>query len=332
MAATTAMRNGAGSATPYLSVNTTTTHMQPYPQTQAQAQYTRGGPADVGACVRRLLLSTKELPASLTRWARGEVSETDVSDVYVRVGTDFNAAVQAFALHKIDLSDLHSVPTELRTVLEQCLAEDPSQEVLDTFMPGLREVLVKLLHGLKARQPAWQRAKYVHASPASANGSPSPGGIDIQFASASASAFPSPIAVSSSSSSSGPSSHGSVVAAAVGGSVGAVVAIVLGFAVLWFQLKRRERSGGAWHPFFDSTTSSSESLAPTLERRFASLEKEVASLRAEVTRLSARERGRGGGLVARGPSLIYTREKANEALRDPRRESDKSSVPPLYGD
>ncbi|KAJ7457057.1 hypothetical protein FB451DRAFT_1047753 [Mycena latifolia] len=113
-------------------------------------------PGDVPAAVRSLLLATKDLTKALTQWSRGQASETHVSDVYVQIGTDFNNTVQAFAHHRIDLSDIHSVPKELRTVLEQCLAEDPSPEVLALFMPGVKAVLVKLLRGLQARQDAWR--------------------------------------------------------------------------------------------------------------------------------------------------------------------------------
>ncbi|KAJ7224673.1 hypothetical protein GGX14DRAFT_387344 [Mycena pura] len=116
-------------------------------------------PDDVQAAVRNLLLSTRDMPGILAQWARGAVSEADVSDVYVQIGTDFNAAVQAFAYHRIDLSDIHSVPAELRAVLEQCLAEDPSPALLATYMPGVRAALVKLLRGLQARQEAWRRAR-----------------------------------------------------------------------------------------------------------------------------------------------------------------------------
>lgn len=55
-------------------------------------------------------------------------------------------------------SEIHSVPKDLRTVLEQCLAEDPSPEVLAMFMPEVRQVLFKLLKGLQSKQEAW-RAK-----------------------------------------------------------------------------------------------------------------------------------------------------------------------------
>ncbi|KAJ6578762.1 hypothetical protein DFH09DRAFT_913745 [Mycena vulgaris] len=113
-------------------------------------------PGDVPAAVRSLLLSTKQLQKSLSQWSVGQVSETEVSDVYVQIGTDFNNTIQAFAYHRIDLSDIHSVPNELRTVLEQCLAEDPSREVLAMFMPDVKQVLVKLLRGLQSRQEAWR--------------------------------------------------------------------------------------------------------------------------------------------------------------------------------
>jgi hypothetical protein len=48
------------------------------------------------------------------------------------------------------------VPAELRAVLEQCLAEDPTPEALAAFMPEVRQVILKLLRGLQARQAAWK--------------------------------------------------------------------------------------------------------------------------------------------------------------------------------
>ncbi|KAJ7123758.1 hypothetical protein C8R44DRAFT_831299 [Mycena epipterygia] len=122
----------------------------------SQGGYAVRNPGDVPTAVRNLLLSTKQLQKSLSQWSLGQVSETQVSDVYVKIGQDFNNTIQAFAYHRIDLSDIHSVPQELRTVLEQCLAEDPSPELLAMFMPTIRQVLVKLLRGLQARQEAWK--------------------------------------------------------------------------------------------------------------------------------------------------------------------------------
>ncbi len=48
------------------------------------------------------------------------------------------------------------MPNELRTVLEQCLAEDPSPEVLAQFMPEVRQIIFKLLRGLQSKQEAWR--------------------------------------------------------------------------------------------------------------------------------------------------------------------------------
>lgn len=54
------------------------------------------------------------------------------------------------------LSDIHSFPKELRAVLEQCLAEDASPQVLEAYMPGVRQVMYRLLKALQMRQDAWK--------------------------------------------------------------------------------------------------------------------------------------------------------------------------------
>ena len=58
----------------------------------------------------------------------------------------------------IHYSDIHSIPAELRVVLESCLSEDASPEVLDKFMPEVRHVLFKLLKGLQNQQESWRLA------------------------------------------------------------------------------------------------------------------------------------------------------------------------------
>ena len=117
---------------------------------------TQKNQADVGKSVRDLLISTKRLQDLLEQWSRGQANEMHVSDVFVEVGTNFNSTIRAFAYYHIDLSDIHSVPQELRQVLEQCLGEDPSPEVLDNYMPEVKRVLYKLLKGLQARGEAWK--------------------------------------------------------------------------------------------------------------------------------------------------------------------------------
>ncbi|KAK0207702.1 hypothetical protein IW262DRAFT_1281868 [Armillaria fumosa] len=118
--------------------------------------YTQRVPGDIPTAVHALLLSTKQLQESLRLWSLNQATETQVSDVYVQIGTQFNTTIHAFAYHKVDLSDIHSIPTDLRTVLEQCLAEDPSPQALAMYMPEVRRVLYKLLKGLQAKQDAWK--------------------------------------------------------------------------------------------------------------------------------------------------------------------------------
>ena len=63
-------------------------------------------------------------------------------------------------------SDLNDVPVTLRTVLEGLLAEYPSPEVLERYMPRIRIALVKLLRGLQAKQaPYWASVSRSQDSP-----------------------------------------------------------------------------------------------------------------------------------------------------------------------
>lgn len=102
------------------------------------------------------------------------MSEGQVSDVYVRLGNDFNAAVAAFAAFNIDMvcvnltssiitianvynSELMSVPDDLRNVLEQCLAEDATPENLEVYLPTVRQIITNLLQGLRGKQSVYRR-------------------------------------------------------------------------------------------------------------------------------------------------------------------------------
>jgi hypothetical protein len=49
-------------------------------------------------------VSIKQLLESLTKWSLLKIDENDVSDVYVRLGNDFNAAVAAFSAFGIDMA------------------------------------------------------------------------------------------------------------------------------------------------------------------------------------------------------------------------------------
>jgi hypothetical protein len=63
----------------------------------------RTTPADVAKAVKALLLATNKLMDTLARWAVRQGTEGEVSDMYMRVGMDFNAVVHAFGCYGIDM-------------------------------------------------------------------------------------------------------------------------------------------------------------------------------------------------------------------------------------
>ncbi|KAG6918165.1 hypothetical protein DXG01_016150 [Tephrocybe rancida] len=129
-----------------------------YGNFQASQPATSVAQGDVSGSVRTLLLAAKRLQELLKQWSISRATDTQVSDAYVQFGTDFNATITAFAYHKIDLSDIHSVPGDLRVSLEQCLSNDPSPAVLELHMPEVRRALYKLYEGIQARKDAWRAA------------------------------------------------------------------------------------------------------------------------------------------------------------------------------
>ena len=132
--------------------------------------------------VTRLLVSTKMLLEALTQWSQAQRTEEQVSDVYVRLGNDFNAALAAFTSYGIDMSDLYSVPPDLRVCLEACLSEPASPAALDEHLPRIREIIIRLLQGLKTKQASYkqlvldQRAAAARPpqAPSRAAGAPAP--------------------------------------------------------------------------------------------------------------------------------------------------------------
>ncbi|KAF2100945.1 AIP3-domain-containing protein, partial [Rhizodiscina lignyota] len=102
--------------------------------------------------VTHLLVATKQLLETLTQWSRGNATENEVSDVYVRLGYEFNIACRAFNAIGVDTSDLGPVPDLLRGILEETLSQEASQSSLDRFLPRIRDIIINLLHGLKKKQ------------------------------------------------------------------------------------------------------------------------------------------------------------------------------------
>ncbi|KAF4569903.1 Bud site selection protein 6 [Pleurotus pulmonarius] len=116
----------------------------------------------VESAVTRLLVAIKQLLEALTSWSQLKMDENQVSDVYVRLGNDFNAAVAAFSAFNIDMRELLSVPEDLRTVLEACLAEDATPENLERFLPTVRQIITNLLQGLRGKQSIYRRIVSEH--------------------------------------------------------------------------------------------------------------------------------------------------------------------------
>lgn len=102
--------------------------------------------------VTHLLVATKSLLETLTQWSRGQATDTQVSDVYVRLGYEFNMACRAFTAIDVDTSDLGNVPEKLRSILEATLSQEASVESLENYLPKIRDIIINLLHGLKRKQ------------------------------------------------------------------------------------------------------------------------------------------------------------------------------------
>ncbi|KAF9005946.1 actin interacting protein 3-domain-containing protein [Cyathus striatus] len=117
----------------------------------------QGNHPAVESTVTRLLVSIKVLLEALTNWSELKVDENHVSDVYVQLGNDFNAAVAAFTAFNIDMSELLAVPEDLRTVLEQCLSEDATKENLEIYLPDVRRIITNLLQGLRGKQSIYRK-------------------------------------------------------------------------------------------------------------------------------------------------------------------------------
>lgn len=75
-----------------------------------------------------------------------------MSDVYVRLGYEFNLACRAFNSIGVDTQDLGPVPDLLRTILEDTLSQPASPQALDNYLPRIRDIIINLLQGLKRKQ------------------------------------------------------------------------------------------------------------------------------------------------------------------------------------
>lgn len=107
--------------------------------------------------ITQLLLATKQLLDILTSWSQQQATKAEVSDIYVRLGTEFRMVCRACTVVGIETSDLGDVPEALKKILETALSQDPSRQNLDVYMPEIREVIINLLNGLKKKQQTARR-------------------------------------------------------------------------------------------------------------------------------------------------------------------------------
>ncbi|CDK27206.1 unnamed protein product [Kuraishia capsulata CBS 1993] len=115
--------------------------------------------ATIESCLTRLLVATRDLLEMLPKWAQLKATEADVSDAYVRLGNEFKVTCRAFSSAGVDITDLGDVPQKLREVLESALVEEPSQEILDRFLPTIRKIIVGMVENLKTKKEAVKQIK-----------------------------------------------------------------------------------------------------------------------------------------------------------------------------
>ena len=140
------LQNEPGDVDPYFSL--THTHILTNTSTMQPGQQL----SQIEKSVTHLLIATKQLLETLTQWSRHTATEGEVSDVYVRLGYEFNIACRAFNGIGVDTSDLGPVPELLRSILEETLSQEASSASLDRFLPRIRDIIITLLHGLKRKQ------------------------------------------------------------------------------------------------------------------------------------------------------------------------------------
>ncbi|EPY53013.1 actin interacting protein 3 Bud6 [Schizosaccharomyces cryophilus OY26] len=110
----------------------------------------------IEASVTKLLVITKQLLESLTRWSKGLAGADDVSSIYVRLVAEFNITIKIFKEVGIESLDLDDFPLELRSILEETLAENPSTDSLQAHLPHVREIIIHLLKSLKYKQSLYK--------------------------------------------------------------------------------------------------------------------------------------------------------------------------------
>ncbi|KAM3580293.1 Bud site selection protein 6 [Umbelopsis sp. WA50703] len=107
---------------------------------------------DIEQSVTKLLLATKQLLDGLTQWSNGRINDQQVYDIFHSLTAQFAQAKRAFESADISMADLMYVPDDLRHCLIIALDEQPSSNALEHHLPTIRDVIIRLLQGLKRKQ------------------------------------------------------------------------------------------------------------------------------------------------------------------------------------
>ncbi|KAH8553861.1 actin interacting protein 3-domain-containing protein [Umbelopsis sp. PMI_123] len=107
---------------------------------------------DIEQSVTKLLLATKQLLEGLTQWSTSQINEQQVYDIFHSLTSQFAQAKRAFESADISMADLMYLPDDLRHCLIIALAEKPSTTALEHHLPTIRDVIIRLLQGLKRKQ------------------------------------------------------------------------------------------------------------------------------------------------------------------------------------
>ncbi|KAG2180329.1 hypothetical protein INT44_003331 [Umbelopsis vinacea] len=107
---------------------------------------------EIEQSVTKLLLATKQLLEGLTQWSTSRISEQQVYDIFHSLTSQFAQAKRAFESADISMADLMYVPDDLRHCLIIALDEKPSTTALEHHLPTIRDVIIRLLQGLKRKQ------------------------------------------------------------------------------------------------------------------------------------------------------------------------------------
>ncbi|CAI2171981.1 16337_t:CDS:2 [Funneliformis geosporum] len=108
--------------------------------------------SSIESIVTQLLITTRLLLEGLTGWSLGRMTEQQVSDTYVKLASELQTVIHIFGQSGIDMSDLASIPQDLRVCLENALSEEASPSALEAHLPKIKDIIVHLLQGLKAKQ------------------------------------------------------------------------------------------------------------------------------------------------------------------------------------